>query len=98
MKVRELPGWPPKWEPYDIGDVAIGEMGILKGVSSTFVRGELHIVMEHEDSLYNGRLMLDEEIVTSALSTLTPETNKPISEIAGMELKTARTRVPSKQH
>jgi hypothetical protein len=86
MKVREIRGWPPQWESFDPGKIAIGEVGVLKGASHSGIKGELHLLMEHEDSRYRGVLTLDERLSAKVLETLTRASDKPLTEIGALEI------------
>jgi hypothetical protein len=86
MKMRDLPGWPPRWEPYDLGNVAIGEVGRLRGAGSTEIQGQLHILIEHRTALYSGKLMLDEELLVRVLTLLTRQIGTAIERIADLDI------------
>jgi hypothetical protein len=88
VKIKDLPGWPPKWKPIRAGDESsINERGILRtGRDWKKKSNSIELAVEHEGKRYWGILLIDSALREPIVRIFAANLGRTVKEIADIEI------------
>ncbi len=93
MRLRDLPGWPPRWSGNYRGGLVWtpqGEIGVLRAAAADVAEGQIVLAIEYDGEVATGILRVRADLLEGVARLLRAQTGRPIAEISDLEISEER--------